>query len=57
MTVSWRRSAEDVDVTIAGDRDEPAARIVPHLTQDVPPSGISDLQFGQTMPHLSPSDG
>src|ERR1700704_3818750 len=52
MTVSWRRSAEDVDGTIAGDAGEPAASAVPQLAQNLPPSGISALQFGQTMPHL-----
>ncbi|HEY6716202.1 MAG TPA: hypothetical protein VI232_07650 [Reyranella sp.] len=52
MTVSWRRSAEDVDATIAGDGGEPAASAVPQLAQNLPPSEISALQFGQTMPHL-----
>jgi len=52
MTVSWRRSAEDVEATIAGDKDEPAASTVPQLEQNLLPSRFSALQFGQTMPHL-----
>jgi hypothetical protein len=57
MTVSWRRSAEDVEDTIAGNSGEPAASTVPQLAQNLLPSGFSALQFGQTMPHLSRSDG
>jgi hypothetical protein len=55
MTVSWRRSAKDVDGTMAGDRDAPAIG-APHRTQTLLPSGMSALQFEQTMPHLCPLD-
>jgi hypothetical protein len=77
MTVSCRRSAKDVEATIAGDSGAPAASAVPqlapkfasgelpwpydghargsgapHWMQNLLPSGLSALQFGQTMPHL-----
>jgi hypothetical protein len=52
MTVSWRRSAEDVDATIAGDKGEPAASAVPQLAQNLLVSGFSALQFGQTIRYL-----
>ena len=49
---SWRRSAEDVDATIAGDKGEPAASAVPQLAQNLLVSGFSALQFGQTIRYL-----
>jgi hypothetical protein len=43
MTVSWRRSAEDV---------EPVPSAVPQRAQNLLPSIFSALQFGQTILYL-----
>jgi hypothetical protein len=50
MSVSWRRSAEDGGEAKAGDSAEPAASAIPHWAQNLLPSGVSALQFGQIMP-------
>jgi hypothetical protein len=44
---------------MASDDGEPASSTVPHWTQNLLPTGMSALQFGQTIPHLclSPRTG